>query len=172
MSSSTEFSTYVFVENHLKTNDQKVARERPLYIGILIFLIGACLYLLDISFATYFLASGAIVMTIGRITMSGRRASIGHRPLKLRLTPDAIYIGDEKLEIKSKSDVKLRIIGYRSQAIRQRTAYYQTHSGNENEIRIVHQSGVAEFNFILDSERHQDQLLHFCKVNGFNVQRS
>jgi hypothetical protein len=164
-----EFSTYIFKENEIKTNNVRVNRERPYYIGILIFLISVVLYLLDFDYAIHFFVIGYIVLVIGQVTMSGRVPSIGHRPVTLKLTKDSVYIGKERLEIKNKEDVDIRIIGYKGQGINQRTAFYQAHNGNDNLMKIKYGDKVTEFKFVLDSETHKDKLVRFCEQNGFEI---
>ena len=164
-----EFSTYIFKENEVKTNNVKVNKERPYFIGILIFLFSVVLYLLDFDYAIHFFVVGYIVLVIGQITMSGRLPSIGHRPMTLKLTEDAIYIGKEKLEIKNKGEVDIKLTGYKGQGINQRTAFYQVHNGNDNLMRIKYGDKVTEFKFVLESENHKDKLVKFCKQNGFEV---
>jgi hypothetical protein len=164
-----EFSTYIFKENEIKTNNIRVNKERPYYIGILILLLSVVLYLLDFDFAIYLFVVGYIVLVIGQITISGRVPSIGHRPVTLKLTKDSIYIGKEKLEIKSKGDVEIRIVGYKGQGINQRRAFYQAHNGNDNLIKIKYGNKVAEFKFVLESETHRDRLIKFCEENGFKI---
>lgn len=166
-----EFSTFIFKENELKTNNKRVTKERTYLIGVLIGLFGFVLYLLDIKYSTPILLTGVAILTIGRITMSGKDPSIGHRPLELRLRNDSMIIGKETIEIKDKANILNSIIGYRGQSINQRTAFYKTYSGNDNTIRLWHNDKEVLFNFILDSEHHKDKLLKFCETNGFNVQQ-
>jgi len=163
-----EFSTYIFKENEVMTNNERVRKERPYYIGILIFLVSVVLYLLDLDYAIHFFVVGYIVLFIGQITMSGRVPSIGHRPLTLKLTKDSIYLGKERLEI-NKEDVNIRIVGYKGQGINQRTAFYQAHSGNDNLMKIKYGDKVTELKFVLESETHKDNLIRFCKENGFRI---
>jgi hypothetical protein len=164
-----EFSTYTFKENEVMTNNERVKKERPYYIGVLIFLISAVLYLLDFDYSIHFLIVGYIVLVIGQITMSGRVPSIGHRPLTLKLTKDSIYLGKERLEIENKNDVDIRIVGYKGQGINQQTAFYQAHSGNDNLMKINYGDKVTELKFVLESETHKDNLIRFCKENGFKI---
>jgi hypothetical protein len=166
-----EFSTFIFKENELKTNNKRVIKERAYLIGILIGLIGFVLYLLDLEYSTPILLTGVAILTIGRITMSGKDPSIGHRPLELRLKNDLIIIGKEKIEIKDKANILINVIGYRGQGINQRTAFYKTYSGNDNTIRLWYNDKEVLFNFILDSEHQKDKLLNFCETNGFKVQQ-
>lgn len=164
-----EFSTYIFKENEVKTNNVRVNKERPYYIGILFSLISFVLYLLDFDYAIHFFVVSYIVLVVGQITMSGRVPSIGHRPLTLKLTKDSVFIGKERLEFKNKEDVDIRILGYKRQGINQRTALYQAHNGNDNLIRIRYNEKVTEFKFVLESETHKDKLVKFCKENGFKI---
>jgi hypothetical protein len=80
-----------------------------------------------------------------------------------------VYIGKEKLEIKNKEDVDIRIIGYKGQGINQQTAFYQAHNGNDNLMKIKYGDKVTEFKFVLDSETHKDKLVRFCEQNGFEI---
>lgn len=164
-----EFTTYIFKENEVLTNNIKVKRERPYYVGILICLVSVLLYILDIDYAIPFFFFGVVVVFIGKMTMSGRSPSIGHRPLRLRLTPDSIYLGNDRLEIKSKEDIEIRIVGYKGQRIIQQVAYYQTHNGNDNLMRIKYGEKVSEFKFVLESETRKHQLVRFCEMNGFRI---
>jgi hypothetical protein len=164
-----EFSTYIFKENEIKTNNIKVNKERPYYIGVLIFLISIVLYLLDFDYAIHFFIVGYIVLVIGQITMSGRVPSIGHRPVTLKLTKDSIYIGKERLQIKTKEDVDIKIVGYKGQGINQRTAFYQAHNGNDNLMKFRYGNKVTEFKFVLESETQKDKLVKFCEENGFKI---
>jgi hypothetical protein len=164
-----EFTTSIFKENEVKTNNLRVTKERPYYIGILIFLFSIVLYLLDFDYSIHFFVVGYIVLIIGQITMSGRLPSIGHRPLTLKLTRDSIFIGTQQLEIKNKQDVEIVIVGYKGQGINQRTAFYQAHNGNDNLMRIKFGDKTTEFKFVLDSEAHKDKLIGFCEENGFKV---
>ena len=167
--SMDEFSTYIFKENEVKTNNVRVNRERPYYIGISIFLFSVVLYLMDFDYAVHFFVAGYIILVIGQITMSGTLPSVGHRPVTLKLTKDAIYIGKEILEIKNKNDVDIRIVGYQGQLISQRTALYQAHSGNDNLMKLRYGGRITEFKFILESEIHKDKLVNFCKEHGFEI---
>src|SRR5690606_21123388 len=167
--SMDEFSTYIFKENETKTNNIRVNKERPYYIGILIFLISVVFYLLDFDYAIHFFVVGYIVLVIGQITMSGRVPSIGHRPLTLKLTKDSVYLGKERLEIKNKKDVEITLVGYHGQGINQRTAFYQAHNGNDNLMRIKYGDKITELKFVLESEAHKDKLIKFCKENGFGI---
>ncbi len=164
-----EFSTYIFKENEIKTNNVKVSKERPYYIGILIFLISIVLYLLDFDYAIHFFVVGYITLFIGQFTMSGRVPSVGHKPLTLKLTKDSIYLGKERLEIKNKKDIDIRIIGYMGQGINQPTAFYRAHNGNDNLMRIKYGDKVTELKFVLESETHKDKLVKFCNDNGYNI---
>lgn len=163
------FSTYIFKENEVKTRNTRISRERPYYIGILIFLISVILYLLDFDYAVHFFAVSYIVMLIGRTTMSGRIPPIGHKPMTLKLTKDSIFIGKERLEIQNKEDIEIRIIGFKGQGINQRTAFYQAHSGNDNVMRIKYADKMTEFKFVLESESHKDELVKFCEQNGYDI---
>lgn len=169
MAPTEEFTTYVFKKNEIKSNNLKVLKERPYYIGVLLFLISIVLYLLDIGYAGLFLVVGNILLFIGMATMSGRRPSLGHRPLTLKLTADSVFIGKERLSILNKGDVSIKISGYRGEFINQRVAFYQTHSGNENVLKIKYQGKVVELKFVLMSETHKDQLVSFCQTNGFPI---
>jgi|GEM_PF-4563264 len=164
-----EFTTYVFKENEILTNNIRVKRERPYYIGVLIILISVLLYILDFDYAIPFGLFGALVVFIGKMTMSGRSPSVGHRQLRLRLTADSIYLGNERLEIKSKEDIEITIVGYKGQMINQQIALYQTHNGNDNLMRIKYGEKVSEFKFVLESETHKNQLVRFCEMNGFRI---
>jgi hypothetical protein len=164
-----EFSTYIFKENEIKTNNIKVNKERPYYIGILIFLIGAVLYVLDFDYAIHFFVSSYVVLIVGQMAMSGQVPSVGYSPLTLKLTRDSIHIGKEKLEINDKRDVEIRMVGYKGQGIYQQTAYYQVHNGNENVMRISYRGLITEFKFVLESETHKDKLVEFCQEHGFKI---
>lgn len=108
-------------------------------------------------------------MAIGKITLSGHRTSIGHRPVSLKLTAESIYIGKERIEIRDKKDIEIRVIGYKGQFIVQQKAFYQTHHGNDNLMRIRFGDKTTEFKFVLESESHKDKLLKFCEENGFRI---
>ncbi len=164
-----EFSTYIFKENEEKTNNTRVMRARPYYIGILIFLFSVVLYLLDFDYAIHLFFVAYIVWIIGKITTSGRIPSIGHRPVTLKLTKDSIYIGKEKLGITNTNDVQIKIVGYKGQAINNPIALYQVHNGNDNLMKIAFGDKVAKFKFVLESETHKDQLITFCEENGFKI---
>lgn len=164
-----EFSAYIFKENEIKTNNIRVNKERPYYIGVLIFLFSFLLYLLDFEYTAHFLSIGLIGLILGLITMSGRVPSVGYRPATLKLTNKSISIGKETLEIKNKEDIDIRIVGYRGQLVNQRTAFYQIHNGNENLIKVRFGDKVTEFKFVLESEDHKDKLVKFCKHNGFEL---
>jgi hypothetical protein len=101
--------------------------------------------------------------------MSGKIPSIGHRPVDLKITPDAIFIEKEKLEIENKEDVKITIVGYKGQWLNQPLALYQAHNGNDNLMKFRFGDKVTEFKFILESEAHKDELIKFCKENGFEI---
>lgn len=164
-----EFSTYIFKENELKSNNKRVNKGRPYYIGISLFLVSVVLYLLDFNYAIHLFVVGYIVVLIGQITLSGQVPSIGHRPLTLKLTKDSIYLGKERLKIKNKKDVDIRIVGYKGQGVIQQRAIYQSHNGNDNLMKIRCGDKVTEFKFVLASEAHKDQLIEFCKMNGFQI---
>lgn len=164
-----EFSTYIFKENEIKTNNLRVNKERPYYIGFLIMLIGIVLYLLDSGYTVHFMAAGYIMLLIGQIIVSGRVPSIGHRPLTLKLRKDSLLIGTERIEIKNRSDVTIRLNGYKGQGINHPLGFYQTYNGNDNLMRIRYGDKEAEFKFVLESETHKDELIKFCKENGFEI---
>ena len=166
-----EFTTYIFKENEIKTNNKRVIKERTFYIGLLIGLFGFVLQLLEIEYSFYLIYIGVITVTIGRIVMSGKDPSIGHRPLELKFGKDYITIGHDKIDIESKFDIQINIIGYRGQGINQRTAFYKMYSGNDNTITLRYKGKEAKFQFVLDSEHHKDKLLKFCEKNGFNVRQ-
>jgi hypothetical protein len=164
-----EFTTYIFKENEIKTNNKRVIKERTFYIGLLIGLFGFALQLLEIEYSFYLILTGAIIVTIGRIAMSGKNPSIGHRPLELKIRKGSITIGQEKIDFENKSDIQINILGYRGQGINQRTAFYKMYSGNDNTITLRYKDKEAKFQFVLDSELHKDKLLKFCEKYGFNV---
>jgi hypothetical protein len=164
-----EFSTYIFKENEIKTSNSKVIRERTYYVGILIFLIGVILFLFDLELGKYLMVSGFIIYTIGQIVLSGREPSIGYRPLILKLRRDSVFIGKERVEIKNKSDIEIKVIGYKGQLINQREAFYLTHNGNENLMKVRYGDIVSEFQFVLESEHHKDKLVKFCRENDFEI---
>ena len=166
-----EFTTYIFKENELKTNNERVIQERTFYIGLLIGLVGLVLKLLGIEYASYPIIIGVIIMTIGRIIMSGKDPSIGHRPLELKIRKNSIIIGHENIQIEDKSDIQFNIIGYRGQGINQRIAVYKMYSGNDNTITLKYKDKETRFQFVLNSEDHRDELLEFCKSNGFSVRQ-
>jgi hypothetical protein len=163
-----EFSTYIFKENEMKTNNMKVNKERPYYIGIMIFLIAVSLSLMGFYYSFLFVI-GYIVFMIGRITMSGPLSSVGHRPLTLKLTKDSIFIGKKKLEIKNKQDLQITLVGYKGQGISRSAAFYQAHNGNNNLMKFKYGERVTEFKFVLESEAHKDKLIKFCRENGFEI---
>lgn len=164
-----EFATSIFKENEIKTNNARVVKERPYYIGLLISMIGFILYLFDSKFTIYFLIIGYLIVIIGQIVMSGKIPSIGSRPLNLKLRNDSIIIGNDKLEIKDKNDIEIRIIGYKGQWINQKVALYQFHNGNENQLKIKYNDKETELKFLLDSESHKDKLVRFCSENGYKL---
>lgn len=164
-----EFSTIIFKENETKTHNKKIEQERIYIIGILIFLIGTVLYLIDSPYTGKFMFIGIVVITIGQIVLSGRRPSVGEPISNLKIRKDHVLIGDDRIKIKNKEDLRIKLDGYKGQLIAYQTAFFQTHSGNDNIMRIRYGDKVAEFKFVLESEHHKDRLQRFCKENDFKI---
>jgi hypothetical protein len=164
-----EFSTFVFKENETKTHNKKVEKERLYIIGTLVLLIGIVLYLIDSPYTRTFMLIGIILFTIGQIVLSGRKPSVGQPIANLKLRKDHVLIGDDKIEIKNKEDIKIKLDGYKGQLIPYQTGFIETHSGNDNIMRIRYGGKEAEFKFVLESEHHKDKLQKFCKENDFNI---
>jgi hypothetical protein len=164
-----EFSTYIYKENETATHNKNVMRDRPHYIGIIIFLIGVVFYILDFDYVGYFIVIGFLVFMIGQITTSGRLSSVGYRPLTLKLTGDSIFLGADRIELKNKNDIEIQIVSYKGQAKFQTGTIYQEYHGNDNVMRIRHGDKTVELKFILNSERHKDDLVDFCEVHGIKL---
>lgn len=162
----TEFKTYLFEENALKTRNKKVSKERLYYIAIVVFLVAVILLILDSPYTGEFLAVAIVLVVIGQIIMSGRIPSVGHRPTTLTISKDFLKIGDNNIVVKGKNDMLVKILGYRRELVPFPTGFYETKSGNENIVRITYKNKQAEFNFVLESEHQRDELLEFCKENG------
>lgn len=162
-----EFSSYVFVENKVKTQNAKVLKERPYYIGLLMLCISGVFVLLELPWAGGLIMLSMMVYYFSLFWQSGRQPSIGHHPVDLKLLPDALMLGKERIELKNKRDLRIRIVGYQGQLIGSKIAPFQTHSGNDNVMHLRYANKVTEFNFVLHSEHHKDQLIKFCEANGF-----
>ena len=64
--------------------------------------------------------------------------------------------------------MKITLVGYRGEDV-QRQAIYQTHSGNDNRMSIKYLDAVTTIRFVLESKTHKDQLIRYCKANGFEI---
>jgi hypothetical protein len=164
-----EFSTYVFQPNELKTENKKVLKERTLLFGIFIALTGYTLYLLDVEYGTPVLMIGVFILIAGRIVMSGKEPSVGHRPMELKIRSNSLLIGTTEHPIEDKGRMLINVIGYRGQGMVQRTAFYKTHNGNENTIRLWHDDKELVVNFVLESEHQLHRLKRFCERHGYKL---
>lgn len=164
-----EFSAFIFKENETKTHNRKVDQERIYIIGTLVFLVGIVLYLIDSPYTGKFMLVGIVVIAIGKIVLSGRRPSVGQPISKLKIRKDYVLIGDDRIEIKKKEDISIKLDGYRGQLITYQTNFIQTYSGNDNILRIRFGDKEVEFKFILESEHHKDKLQKFCIENDFKI---
>jgi hypothetical protein len=174
MKAPAEFTSYIFQENTEKTERTRVVRERPLFLGILVTLIGCGMMVLEISFASFVIVSGILVTLAGQFILSGKATSIGHHPKMLRLTKDAVFIGDERIGIFDKNDIEIGIAGFTGlgRYLSGSAAIYRTFNGNENTIRIRRDSRIFEAKFVLNSVHHKDKLIAFCKENDFKYTTS
>lgn len=163
-----QFTSYVFKENELRTNNAKVTKERTYYLGILIVLVGLAMYYLNIPYGLGISLAGTVVYIIGKFIMSGWVSSIGYRPYSLKIRKESITIGDRTFDVNNTDDVQFKIVGYKGQIILQREAIYKTHSGNENLVMVRYNNLESEFRFVLESEEHKDKLLKFCENTGFS----
>lgn len=162
-----EFSSLVFIENKVKTSNAKVLKERPYYISILMLCVSIIFILLDLPWAGGLIIISMTVYYASLFWQSGRKPSIGHHPVDLKLLPDALMLGKERIELKNKRDLRIRIVGYRGQLTGSKIAPFKTHSGNDNVMHLRYANKVTAFNFVLHSEHHKDQLLKFCEAHGF-----
>ena len=169
-----EFVSTIFKEDPQKTRNLQVSKETTYYVGILIVLIGAVFYILEEAvIAAFVVLAGFLVFIVGKIIMSGRVPSIGHRPTTFKILKDCIMIGQEKISITPTKDLEVTIVSYAGQGVNQRTAFYQTYAGTNNRIKFRFQNKEIEFNFVLDSEYEKDKLVKFCKEHGIRyVDRS
>jgi hypothetical protein len=167
-SSIIEFNSYIYKENKIATRNANVLRMRPTSIAIALLMLAWIFIQLELPrLSAFIVGAGFIMLIISKIVDACERPSVGYRPFKLKLTANAIFIGREKVEVSHPSDLTVRIVGYKGQTadLRGRT----THNGNENILKIRRGDSVVEMRFVLHSEPHKDQLVAFCKANGFSV---
>jgi len=163
-----EFRTYIFKENEVKTHNARVIKERVYIIGVLVVLVGIVSSILDLPYTVYFVVAGFVLVMAGRIFLSGKEPSIGHRPVSLTLRPDSILLGTEKIRIADRKDIRITISGYAGEAFYTKTTY-NTHSGNDNFLSFSYQGKTAMLQFVLDSKNHKDQLIQFCQEYGIDI---
>lgn len=162
-----EFHTLLYKENDIKTHNKRIAREQVLLTGVLIVLIGYVFEILEWPFVTPIFFIGVCMVTIGRFLISGKDVTVGHSPLGLRLTRDAIYLGQTRIEMPDKSLLEIIVMAHEGEPRWASGGIYHAYNGTENIMRLRRGESIVEWRFVLGSKEHKEKLLNFCQRNGY-----
>jgi hypothetical protein len=157
------FKSFVFERDKERTEEQETLLQRPVLIGVLLFLISVVFMILElIGLAIFFLLTGVTTYNIAR-WRKFKAKDVGRRPASLEITDEHILLNQEKFNLNELEDLFLEIIDCEREIS---GSMYSMAQGTTNSMSFKFQGKPIHFNFYIGNLRHYNDLIEFCEERG------